>query len=956
MFVSLHSYHGKRPEVCRQYDEPSDFTVNHLNVSVESCAAIAAAYNDDVDPFHKVTLREVYLVATNALDDIHPLIKARIQPWLGKLVFPICPPGSVVPLLYTVASCKLVRWGDPEVIAADERLDLTLVPIIPADCKVKLTSLIPITKDHDGTAHEQYRDLRQDILQAAHALVQPHHSKARTSLDAKAMAYWHDLEKHVERFIATCDACITDRTAQTRHGLTLVSTRRGGALMLDKLVFDKDIADITGVPAAIIFTCVRIGDSLPAIVETMTAVEAARVLFCSGFTRYSIPYVIISDSEPAFASQVCKELAVMMGVPEWDFGAVTSPQHHGKIEVRMKPYNRALKLAANDGHIKCRRSLEVVLAKACITANQHVVTYGTTAFTRLTGMIPRTVTDLFSSPNIPDFDVKKITASDKHIVDVLISQTSDMCDWHQEKRDAAHRSSLYSKLSKDASARVTDFHLVPGDMVSYVGERWKLLAVHGPPNQPITADIQQATHADAVLTKTVRYDTLQNLSAAREKLNLQLDAVVKTGDYIFFTNSELTCSGIVLSVDHDSIAVHAHDPSPQLKCFLPNWTRGSREKSQKDCPRGYVPDILHTDTSCIEVVTTLTSGGRIPEQAMQQLKSLGVAMPFEFTAVQDVAASSTPVCVHPATIQSSDSVARISRRESFAITPVQHNWLIDCLNTLSISPTHDPFLDHALLIQVIVNGTSTRPAAAKMDSNLKKLKQRVQGFQADCECRTNQIFRLQFLIMAFPDTQWLKSSPIASRRLPASRSQSVSPVTTHSSSTPVTPQGLPLRDALPSRSRRKSPSSNTQAPSSPARGDPSSGSRAPSSPDRPSRPRGGPFSPVRTLPPSVRSRKSHGASPSPGTSPSGVTSADILRPRVQQQPQMTGKSPSKPKTVTVLRSHVQLQPQALSPSVTTPWYLQASVMVPFVTMHVLAGIGVVHLINLVNAFVFSFEN
>ena len=71
---------------------------------------------------------------------------------------------------------------------------------------------------------------------------------------------------------------------------------------------------------------------------------------------------------------------------------------------------------------------------------------------------------------------------------------------------------------------------------------------------------------------------------------------------------------------------------------------------------------------------------------------------------------------------------------------------------------------------------------------------------------------------------------------------------------------------------------------------------------------------------------------------------------------MTGKSPSKPKTVTVLRSHVQLQPQALPPSVTTPWYLQASVMVPFVTMHVLAGIGVVHLINLANAFVFSFEN
>ena len=101
MFVSLHSYHGKRPEVCRQYDEPPNFTIHHLNVSVESCAVIAAAYNDDTDPFHKVTLQEVYLVAINALDNVHPLVKARIQQWLGKLVFPICPPGSIVPLLYT---------------------------------------------------------------------------------------------------------------------------------------------------------------------------------------------------------------------------------------------------------------------------------------------------------------------------------------------------------------------------------------------------------------------------------------------------------------------------------------------------------------------------------------------------------------------------------------------------------------------------------------------------------------------------------------------------------------------------------------------------------------------------------------------------------------------------------------------------------------------------------------
>ena len=37
-------------------------------------------------------------------------------------------------------------------------------------------------------------------------------------------------------------------------------------------------------------------------------------------------------------------------------------------------------------------------------------------------------------------------------------------------------------------------------------------------------------------------------------------------------------------------------------------------------------------------------------------------------------------------------------------------------------------------------GDDTQPAGAKMNSNLKKLKQRVQGFQAGCECCSYQVF------------------------------------------------------------------------------------------------------------------------------------------------------------------------------------------------------------------------
>ena len=117
--------------------------------------------------------------------------------------------------------------------------------------------------------------------------------------------------------------CLSNRKSKENLGMTLRATRRLGSLMLDKLVLDDDLAEMLGIPAVLIFTDPCIGDSFPAIVESMTAVEAAQVICCHAIPRYSIPCTIISDSEPAFASSVCQEFAHMMGIPEWDFGAVT---------------------------------------------------------------------------------------------------------------------------------------------------------------------------------------------------------------------------------------------------------------------------------------------------------------------------------------------------------------------------------------------------------------------------------------------------------------------------------------------------------------------------------------------------------------------------------------------------------------------------------------------------------
>ena len=200
---------------------------------MDQCAIIADAYKHDTEPFHKVHLQHIYAVATGSDDTVDPLVKQRIQVWLSELISPIAPPGSSIPLLYTLASCKMTRWGDPSGIAKDERLDMTLVPIIPRGCKVQLTDLVPIAEDDNDASHEQYRDLRHDIMLAAHSMLKPHPSIDRTLINVKRMASWHNMERDVQYFCDTCHNCLPRRTSKINLGRTMIATRRfGGAWVL----------------------------------------------------------------------------------------------------------------------------------------------------------------------------------------------------------------------------------------------------------------------------------------------------------------------------------------------------------------------------------------------------------------------------------------------------------------------------------------------------------------------------------------------------------------------------------------------------------------------------------------------------------------------------------------------------------------------------------------------------
>ena len=188
----------------------------------------------------------------------------------------------------------------------------------------------------------------------------------------------------------------------------------------------------------------------------------------------------------------------------------------------------------------------------------------------------------------------------------------------------AHRKILYPKLSAIAKQQGADFYLVVGDVVSYNGEKWLLLEITGSPYQPMTAQIQQATHADAVAIKVVRYDTLRPLASMRGKLRYEPETTVSEGDFLFFLHDKkidgqlqsLVVPGKVKSVEYDTYKVHVYDPSKQHNCYMPAWEcKGEMDKNHKTCLKGYAPELVDVKHSDLEMTTKVTKSYRIPKQA-----------------------------------------------------------------------------------------------------------------------------------------------------------------------------------------------------------------------------------------------------------------------------------------------------------------------------------------------------
>ena len=201
--------------------------------------------------------------------------------------------------------------------------------------------------------------------------------------------------------------------------------------------------------------------------------------------------------------------------------------------------------------------------------------------------------------------------------------------YQQRSRDDEAR---YNALLRDAAQarRVTTrFTLLPGDEVSYDGEKYKLLdLVRSSPTQETKAVIRSVSHDNAE-TKTVQYATLRTL-ASPHPVHMHTTALAAVGDFVSFTTqeSQIVHAGIVTDTADagKTLAVHEHRQAPRLKKrFTPLYLNTNTNKHEvKLKPKPYHEATMVTVHDTDVLATGSIFDHMVHDSMFDALHSIGV--------------------------------------------------------------------------------------------------------------------------------------------------------------------------------------------------------------------------------------------------------------------------------------------------------------------------------------------
>ena len=272
-------------------------------------------------------------------------------------------------------------------------------------------------------------------------------------------------------------------------------------------------------------------------------------------------------------------------------------------------------------------SLRMYCTMAEIQANHIQCQAGHSNFEMCFGKEPLTIFDLLTQGNAPvEFKAAGTGDSaelDTNFYETLKARVTDLTRWDIELTDERSREASIQKDIDQSAARSTFFQMQVGDTVSHEGRSVTIRKLTGPPETPITAEIELP---DKVLKK-VRYDTLRPIGIPRPVLQFPCPRPMEKGKFIFYADADEVLGATVEDATEDKLTVHCHAANEKATTWLPLWKLDTGKTVRKaKADDGTEPHLKQIRRTSILAVGTLTPRGFLTPEFRGALRAQGFAV------------------------------------------------------------------------------------------------------------------------------------------------------------------------------------------------------------------------------------------------------------------------------------------------------------------------------------------
>ena len=363
--------------------------------------------------------------------------------------------------------------------------------------------------------------------------------------------------------------------------------------------------------------------------KTMSAMEAATMIFCRWITQYGVPQKISSDNHGAFTADVARIICDILGVTNRVFSAVYNSRSQAHIENRNKIVSEVLAGAVAKGDVTNDTDLELYIAEAEIRAFQLIESDGSTAFERCTGEPPRTVNSSLSAPGMEadhlDECMERMNQMDSDLAKSVYNRCKSLMDYKALQTDKRARYNRAHLLSTGAQKKTVKHSYSAGQMVSLGGRKVTLDSLEPPGSEDPTTCWVTDRNGKSL---HVRVDSLRPLAAEiDEKIMPKDQESIAPGVFVIFDTPAGLAGGRVVSVN-DDCTVHDYMPIVCKTCvtWAPLWKPvGDGDKDPiraMTCPEDHEPQVIQVELADIIAVVNL-NGRRLDDDSVARLKAMG---------------------------------------------------------------------------------------------------------------------------------------------------------------------------------------------------------------------------------------------------------------------------------------------------------------------------------------------